>query len=463
LNCKNVKYEQGKIGIINMGKLFGTDGIRGKANTFPMTCDIAMKTGEAVGRFALENGDSSLIIGRDTRVSGKMFESALAAGAASAGVDVLVAGVIPTPGVAYLSTSIQGAGAGIMISASHNPYDDNGIKIFKKGGVKLSDEEETQIEARILNDSFVPQSEVGDIANISDGCDRYVDFLLSRFPVRKQGEPKLKLVIDCSNGAASFIASKVFNKGLFDAVFIHNQPNGTNINDSCGSQHTEDLRAAVLEHKADAGLAFDGDTDRLIAVDETGREITGDRILAVCAGYLKDQGRLENNTVVSTIMSNVGFVNAMKSLDIDLVVAGVGDRKVLEEMYKTGAVIGGEDSGHMIFLNDHSTGDGMLTALKLLEVMQVSKKPLSKLAEVMQVYPQVLMNVTVDGSRPDYMANVMIADAIKEVESLLGEEGRVLVRYSGTQPLLRVMVEGPEEEITRSSCEKICKAIQKYL
>ncbi len=268
------------------------------------------------------------------------------------------------------------------------------------------------------------------------------------------------MIIDTSNGAAYECAGRVFNPNLFDTVVIHNQPDGININDNCGSQHTKDVSALVLKEKADIGLAFDGDADRLIAVDDTGREITGDRILAICAKYAKTHNFLDNNIVVSTIMSNIGLINTLKTLGIDHEITDVGDRKVLERMQETYATIGGEDSGHMIFLKEHTTGDGMLTALKLLEVMAGTGKSLSELAEVMTVYPQILLNVEVDASRPDFNKIPLIADAIKDVETQLGEQGRVLVRYSGTQPLLRVMVEGPEEGVTRECCEKICGAIR---
>ncbi|MCG8637348.1 MAG: phosphoglucosamine mutase [Desulfobacterales bacterium] len=445
-----------------MGQLFGTDGIRGRANTYPMTCELAMKTGQAVGLFTRESGNRSVIIGRDTRVSGQMLESALAAGISSTGVDVLLAGVIPTPGVAYLSSVVEGAGAGIVISASHNPFYDNGIKIFKRGGIKLSDDQEEKIEVRILGEDIVPREEVGKISVITDGCGRYTGFLLEKFPFGKP-DKKLKLVIDTSNGAAYECAGQVFKADLFDTVFIHNQPDGKNINENCGSQHTGDVSALVLKEKADIGLAFDGDADRLIAVDDKGREITGDRILAICAKYAKARNSLGNNIVVSTIMSNIGLVNALKTLNIDHEITDVGDRRVLERMQETNATIGGEDSGHMIFLKEHTTGDGMLTALKLLEVMIGTGKSLSDLAEVMTVYPQILMNVEVDASRPDFNKVPLIADAIKEVETLLGEQGRVLVRYSGTQPLLRVMVEGPEVDITRECCEKICQAVRESI
>lgn len=445
-----------------MGQLFGTDGIRGRANTYPMTCDLAMKTGQAVGILTQNSSNGCVIIGRDTRVSGQMLESALAAGITSVGVDVMTAGVIPTPGVAYLSRTIESCGAGIMISASHNPYYDNGIKIFQKGGIKLSDEQENDLENIILGPPIELSSKIGTIASVNDAQARYVQFLVKKFDFPKK-QRKLKLVIDTANGAAGFCAPEIFTPDVFDVSFIHNQPNGTNINEDCGSQHTKDLSEHVKKINADAGLAFDGDADRLIAVDETGQQITGDTVLAILSGFAKQAGKLGNNIVVSTVMSNVGFGNAMAQLGIRHEITGVGDRKVLERMKETGALIGGEDSGHMIFLDEQTTGDGALSALKLIEVMLETKKPLSELAKVMTVYPQVLINVEVDASRPDFMKVPMVADTIKAVESQLGSQGRVLVRYSGTQPLLRVMVEGPEEDLTRQCCEKICAAIRKSL
>ncbi len=443
-----------------MGQLFGTDGIRGRANTYPMTCELGLKAGQAVGIMAKEDNNQVVVIGRDTRISGQMLESALAAGIASIGVDVLLAGVIPTPGVAFLSGEEQGPG--IVISASHNPYYDNGIKIFQKGGIKLSDAQEEKIEAYILGDNNVPRKDVGKISMISGGCETYAVFLLGKFPARKPLK-RLKLIIDTSNGAAYETAPLVFNKELFDVQFIHCQPNGVNINDNCGSQHTSDLRDLVLSSKADVGLAFDGDADRLIAVDETGQIITGDRILAICAKYAKETNTLDNNIVVSTTMSNIGLGKALEALEIEHCVSDVGDRKVLEKMKQTGAIMGGEDSGHMIFLQDHTTGDGILTALKLLEVILGTGQSLSTLAGVMTVYPQILINVEVDASRPDFTKIPAIAHTIKEVEALLGDQGRVLVRYSGTQPLLRVMVEGPDENQTKELCERICTAIQENI
>ncbi|MFH2058041.1 MAG: phosphoglucosamine mutase [Pseudomonadota bacterium] len=449
-----------------MGKLFGTDGIRGRANKYPITCDVALKAGRAVGFFVKDQGFTAVVIGKDTRISGDMLESAIAAGVASTGVTAMLAGVIPTPGVAFLCTDIKEAGAGIVLSASHNPYQDNGIKIFKHGGIKLSDQQEEEIEAYILNNDEPLNSEVGSIVSIPDSLEKYSRFLLNTFPEQKPDKnenEKLRLIIDCSNGAASKISKMVFNPDLFQAHFIYNSPDGININDGCGSQHTRDLAAFVVDEKADIGLAFDGDADRLIAVDEKGCEITGDCVLAICAKFAKANSQLDNDVVVSTIMSNIGLSECLEGLGIKHIKAGVGDRKVLDEMQKSNAVIGGEDSGHVIFLNYHSTGDGMLTALKLLEIMMETRKPLSSLASVMTVYPQILKNVEVDASRSDFTKIKPIADTIEQVEKSLGEKGRVLIRYSGTQPLLRVMVEGPDQSLIEQYCDNICKSVKENI
>ena len=445
-----------------MGILFGTDGIRGKANYYPMTCELALKTGKAVGTFVKDNGYASVIIGKDTRISGDMLEAALSSGVASTGIDIFQAGIIPTPGIAFLCSDSPKAGAGIVISASHNPFYDNGIKIFKQNGTKLSDEEETKIESLILNSEIVPQGNIGKIVSLSNGLQRYADFLLSKFPFKKPLK-KLKIIIDCSNGAASKISHVVFNESLFEPCFIYDSPNGTNINDSCGSQNTYQLRQQVVTQKADLGVAFDGDADRLIAVDGAGKEITGDTILAICANHAKQKNKLKNNIVVSTIMSNVGLTEFLSRHGITHVRSDVGDRKVLEEMQKCGSILGGEDSGHMIFLDHHTTGDGMLSALKLAEVLIETGRPLSSLASAMIVYPQTLMNISVDESKPDFSKNSSIADTIQNIENKLGSKGRVLVRYSGTQPLLRVMVEGPDQSITDHFCREICNRIKENL
>ncbi|MCM2283901.1 MAG: phosphoglucosamine mutase [Desulfobacula sp.] len=445
-----------------MGILFGTDGIRGKANHYPMTCEIALNTGKAVGTFVKDNGYTSVIIGKDTRISGDMLEAALSSGIASTGIDIFQAGIIPTPGIAFLCSDSPEAGAGVVISASHNPFYDNGIKIFKQDGTKLSDEEELTMESLILSREFVSQNDIGRISLLSNGLENYAKFLVSKFPFKKP-EKKLKIIIDCSNGAASKIGHMVFVKPLFEPCFIYDSPNGTNINDNCGSQNTIQLRQQVVALKADLGLAFDGDADRLIAVDDTGKEITGDSILAICANHAKQKNKLKNNVVVSTIMSNVGLTEFLSRNGIMHIRSDVGDRKVLEEMQKCGSILGGEDSGHMIFLDHHTTGDGLLSALKLAEVLIETGRPLSSLASAMTVYPQTLMNISVDESRPDFSKNSRIANTIQSIEDKLGNKGRVLVRYSGTQPLLRVMVEGPDQKITDYFCNEICNSIKKNL
>ncbi|RLC03881.1 MAG: phosphoglucosamine mutase, partial [Deltaproteobacteria bacterium] len=299
----------------------------------------------------------------------------------------------------------------------------------------------------------------GQITIISDGLERYSRFLLTGFPFTKL-DKKLKIAIDCSNGAASKIGHMVFGKSLFDTIFIYDSPDGKNINDHCGSQHTQELQGLVLQEKADIGLAFDGDADRLIAIDDKGNEITGDTALAICAKFAKEKERLKSNIVVSTIMSNIGLTKALDNLGIKHIKAGVGDRKVLSEMKQSNAVIGGEDSGHMIFLEYHTTGDGLLSALRLIEVMLATQQSLSSLASIVTVYPQVLMNVEVDASRPDFMKIKSIADTIKMIEKKLSDKGRVLIRYSGTQPLLRVMVEGPDQDLVEKYCGVICDSIK---
>ncbi|MFO7753101.1 MAG: phosphoglucosamine mutase [Desulfobacteraceae bacterium] len=443
-------------------KLFGTDGIRGTANRYPMTCEVALKTGRAVARLVLEKGFDSAVIGKDTRKSCDMLEAALAAGITSEGVDVWSAGVIPTPAVARLAVLMENTGAGIMISASHNPYHDNGIKIFDGSGNKLSGHDQEAIESYIHKDEIFKGSDTGRVFVMDSAVDRYGEFLLENIDTDKIQKP-FKLVVDCANGAACRTAKSVFIKPLFDARFIFDAPDGMNINENCGSQHTQTLSRKVTETGADMGLAFDGDADRLIAVDEKGGEITGDRILAVCAEYMKKKGTLNNNVVVSTVMSNIGLSKFLKSREISHEITGVGDIRVKQRMTETRASIGGEDSGHMIFSSCHTTGDGLLTALKLIEIVSDTRVPLSELAGRMKVYPQILMNVQVDSSRPDFMKIQPVADEIQQVENELDGNGRVLIRYSGTQPLLRVMVEGPDHEKVREYCERICDKIRESI
>ena len=448
-----------------MEKLFGTDGIRGKAGEYPMTQEMAERVGRAVAKtFTGTGGRSKIIVGRDTRLSGPTLESALVSGICSVGTDVCLAGVIPTPGIAFLASSMQ-AGAGIVISASHNPYYDNGIKIFNGSGYKLSDEKEVQIEELVLSSDTArpnrPALEPGRVSKDTGMLESYISFLNSILS-ENTSLKGLEIILDCSNGATCRIAPELFSElGVqVDALAI--QPDGKNINDGCGSEHPEALIEKVLEARADLGLAFDGDGDRLIAVDEKGGILSGDQILAICARDLKKKGRLKNDLVVSTVMSNLGLGVALQNMGIHHEISGVGDRYVMEKMMATGAVLGGEDSGHMIFSGDHTSGDGILTALKLIEAMNTGNQHLSELKKIMTVYPQVLINVDVQ-TKPDIHSVPAIADAIKSVESNLGDRGRVLVRYSGTQPLCRVMVEGPNELETRSYCEQISDIIEKII
>lgn len=445
-----------------MGKLFGTDGIRGVANEYPMTPEMALNVGKATAHyFKRHDHHPKIIIGKDTRISGYMIENALVAGICSMGVDAILVGVMPTPGIAFLTQSMR-ADAGIVISASHNPYQDNGIKIFSSNGYKLPDETELEIEELIFRNNMHrlhPSShELGKAYRIEGARDRYIVFLKSTFPKEFTLEG-MKLELDCANGATYRVAPQTFLELGADVTTRFDQPNGSNINDQCGSQHTEMLVEKLLKRNADVGFAFDGDGDRLIAVDEKGNVLTGDHLMAICAKVMKKKGILTNNLVVATVMSNLGLLQAFKSLDIDMVAAKVGDRYVLEEMKARGASIGGEQSGHLIFLHDHTTGDGIMTALQVLIAMQEEKKPLSELAKVMAVFPQKLINIDVK-SKPDIETIPEIVQAIKVVEDILGEKGRVLVRYSGTQNMCRVMVEGPTDEETERHCRQVAEVVK---
>ena len=447
-----------------MGKLFGTDGIRGVANEYPMTPEMALKVGQAVGLHFGDTKGSAVLIGRDTRISGQMIESALVAGFCSVGVDVLQAGIMPTPGVAYL-TNATAASAGIVVSASHNPYYDNGIKLFDSNGFKLSEKIEETLEKHILdNGALAPSktnSNIGKVIELTDHEERYKDHL-KRSLSREGRFLGFKVVLDCANGATHRVGPALLAELGLSAEAFFADPDGQNINDGCGSQHPQLLAEKVKNTDADIGFAFDGDGDRLIAVDETGQVLTGDQILAICAQHLKNRGRLKNNIVVSTVMSNMGLGEALKKMGIENVITAVGDRYVMEEMRKRGAVLGGEESGHTVFLDHQTTGDGMLTALKLLEVMETENKPLSKLKKVMTVFPQVLINVDVK-SKPPLKTIPEVKAAIRQVEKELTGKGRVLVRYSGTQPQCRVMVESLNAEDTTFFCDKIARVIKEII
>ncbi|MDD4239847.1 MAG: phosphoglucosamine mutase [Smithellaceae bacterium] len=448
-----------------MGNLFGTDGIRGEANLYPMTPEIAFGVGRAIAHvFKKENHRSVVIIGKDTRLSGYMLESSLEAGITSMGGYSYLVGVMPTPGIAFVTQSMR-ADAGVVISASHNPFQDNGLKIFGGDGYKLTDEQEDMIEDLILNgklkDLLPTAQDIGRAFRLEGVNGRYIVFVKNTFP-RSLSMEGMKIVLDTANGATYRVAPDTFNELGANVDVIHKTPNGTNINDQCGSQHTERLKARVLETGAAIGLAFDGDGDRLIAVDEKGREITGDQILVICANILKKDGKLKNDLLVSTVMSNLGLTVACKKYGFKHHASKVGDRYVLEDMKRLGGVIGGEEAGHMIFLRHHTTGDGIIAALQLVAAMIREGKPLSELAQMMDIFPQKLINVDV-ARKPEISTIPRLMEVIRQTESELREEGRVLVRYSGTQNMCRVMVEGPTDSVTEKYCRQIADVVKAEL
>ena len=445
-----------------MGKLFGTDGIRGEANRYPINAEIAFGVGQAVAHLFKKNHHRArVIIGKDTRISAYMLESSLEAGITSMGGYPYLVGVLPTPGIAFITQSMR-ADAGIVISASHNPFQDNGLKIFGGDGFKLTDEEEDNIEYLILNkklaDLLPTASGMGKAARMDDVHGRYIVFLKNTFP-RNLTMEGMKIVLDTSNGATYKVAPESFIELGANVEVIHNKPDGVNINTNCGSQHTDDLKKKVVSSGAAIGLAFDGDGDRLIAVDEKGNEITGDQILIICANTLKKEGKLRNDLLVSTVMSNLGLRVACKKYGFKHHASKVGDRYVLEDMLRLGAVIGGEDAGHMIFLDHHTTGDGIVAAMQLLAAMVKEGKSLSELARMMDVFPQKLINIDVK-SKPDIDKIPKLMEAIKQIEKELGEKGRVLVRYSGTQNMCRVMVEGPSDTVTGKYCQQLADIVK---
>lgn len=427
-----------------MSKLFGTDGVRGIANT-ELTCRLAYQLGQAGAYVLAKRGKRpKILIGKDSRVSGDMLEAALIAGMCSVGADAYLAEVITTPAIAYL-THHHGFSAGCMISASHNPMEYNGIKFFDADGFKLPDSIQDEIEDIILNSKELPLATGGDVgrrfAFPSAGAD-YAGFIAGTTPSRFDG---LTVVLDCANGASSHVAPEIFARMGAKVIATGNTPDGTNINDGCGSTHPEGLQAAVVAHHADMGLAFDGDADRLIAVDETGAVIDGDKVMAICAAALKEQGKLNKNTLVITVMSNLGLVKAMEKAGIQTVQTKVGDRYVLEEMQKCGYLIGGEQSGHIIFLAHSTTGDGILSGVQLLSVLVESGKKASELASIMEVWPQVLVNAKVpSGKQKTYTDYPEIMEKIGALEQKYANTGRVLIRPSGTEPVIRVMIEGQD-------------------
>ncbi len=448
-----------------MGKLFGTDGIRGEANQYPMTPEIAFGVGRAMAHLFKKNGHRAvIIIGKDTRLSGYMLESSLEAGITSMGGYSYLVGVMPTPAIAFVTQSMR-ADAGVVISASHNPFQDNGLKIFGGDGYKLSDEQEEFIEDLILNnklsDLVSRGHDIGKAYRLDGVNGRYIVFAKNTFP-RNLSMEGMKIVLDTANGATYKVAPDTFHELGANLEVIHKTPNGTNINDGCGSQHTEILRRKVVECGAAIGLAFDGDGDRLIAVDEKGREITGDQIMVICANILKREGKLKNDLLVTTVMSNLGLTVACKKYGFRHHASKVGDRYVLEDMKKLDGIIGGEEAGHMIFLDHHTTGDGVIAALQLVAAMIKEGKPLSELAQMMDIFPQKLINVDVQ-RKPNIEDVPKLVEAIRQAESELGGEGRVLVRYSGTQNMCRVMVEGPSDAVTEKYCRQIADVVKSEL
>ena len=431
-----------------MKKYFGTDGIRGTANKFPMTAEIALKVGMAVGaKFTDGDHRHRVVIGKDTRLSGYVIEPALTAGLAAVGMDVFLVGPVPTPAVSMLTRSIR-ADIGIMISASHNPYHDNGIKIFTRDGRKLSDELEKEIEALIDGDvtRFLAKPEnLGRVKRLDDASNRYIEFVKNSFP-KDKSLTGLKIVVDCANGAAYNIAPKIFWELGAEVVAIGIEPNGFNINEKCGSTHPEALRLKVLEEKADIGIALDGDADRLLIVDEKGRAIDGDQLIALIAEKLHDSGNLKSDSVVITQMSNLALENYLNYIGVSTIRAQVGDRYVLEEMRKNGCNFGGEQSGHIVISDYSTTGDGLVAALQVLAILCETKKPASELLHLFEPFPQILKNVKFDSSKGDPMQDKSLQDFIEEKSQELGNEGRILVRKSGTESLIRVMAEGKDQK-----------------
>lgn len=446
-------------------RLFGTDGVRGVANIPPMTTEMAMQLGRAAA-YIFKDGQRRhrIVIGKDTRLSGYMIENALAAGICSMGVDVLLVGPLPTPGIAFITASMR-ADAGVVISASHNPYQDNGIKFFSRDGFKLPDDQELRIEELIFSkkiDSLRPiASEVGKAYRIDDARGRYIVFLKNSFP-RDLDLQGLKIVLDCAHGAAYKVAPAVLEELGAEVVPIGVSPNGTNINAGCGSLHPEIVADAVKEHRAHLGIALDGDADRVIFVDEYGNEVDGDQIMAICATTMLAEKRLARNTLVATVMSNMGLDIALKKAGGKVVRTAVGDRYVVEEMRRHGYNLGGEQSGHMIFLDHNTTGDGMISALQVLAILQRTGQPLSELARVMIPLPQVLVNVRVAEKR-EIEEIPEVKKMIAEAERKLDGNGRVLIRYSGTEPLLRIMLEGQDKYQITEMANGIAETIDKHL
>ncbi len=448
-----------------MRKLFGTDGIRGIANQEPMTVEMALNLGRAAAHvFKQDDWRHRVVIGKDTRLSGYLFESALVAGICSMGVDALLVGPMPTPAIAFITRSLR-ADAGIVISASHNPYEDNGIKFFSRTGFKLPDELELQIERLMSSgeiDAIRPTAtEVGKAYRIDDAEGRYIEFLKNSFPkgITLEG---LRVVLDCANGAAYKVAPKVFQELGAEVIVYHDRPDGMNINHDCGSLHPEVIARGVIEHQADVGISLDGDADRVIFADEKGKEVDGDHVLAICAIDMLQQDKLNHNTLVATVMSNMGLDIAIRKAGGQVAKTAVGDRYVVGEMLNHGYNLGGEQCGHMVFLDHNTTGDGSIAALQLLAIMKKSGRRLSELASCMEKLPQVLLNMEVERKKPIHQMP-QVETIIKQAKQELGDEGRVLVRYSGTQSMARVMIEGKNEDRIKQLAGDIAQKLKEEI
>jgi phosphoglucosamine mutase len=448
-----------------MRNIFGTDGVRGVANQDPMTSEMALRIGRAAAHvFRDSSRRHRIVIGKDTRLSGYMIESALTSGICSMGVDVLLVGPVPTPGIAFLTRSLR-ADAGVVVSASHNPYEDNGIKFFGRDGFKLPDETEQKMEELIFSgaiDSVRPTaSEIGKAFRIDDAVGRYNEFVKSSIP-RRMDLAGMRVVLDSANGAAYKIGPRILTELGAEVISLYDQPTGMNINQGCGSLHPEVICRAVIANDAGVGIAFDGDADRVILCDERGEVVDGDAVMAICAIQMMKEGRLKQNTLVATVMSNLGLELAIQKAGGKLVRASVGDRYVMEKMLSGGYNFGGEQSGHLIFLDHNTTGDGIISALQVLAVMKQTGKRLSELAACMKNYPQVLVNVKVRG-RHELSSIPEIAFRMSEIERQLEGSGRLLVRYSGTEPKVRVMIEGENEHSIRQLADGLAGVIREKL
>lgn len=448
------------------GKLFGTDGIRGTANQYPMTPDMVVKIGQAIGYLLQKQhgGIKKVVIGKDTRLSGYMIEQALASGLNSMGIFVQLVGPLPTPGIGYLTRTMRAA-AGIVISASHNPFHDNGIKVFGPDGFKIPEDMEKEIERLVLEVDLTqylpPSREIGRTRRIEDAQGRYIVYVKGTFPLEYTLDG-MRIVLDTANGASYKVAPSVFQELGAEVIQLGDDPNGTNINDKVGALYPAKLAEAVLQYRADVGISLDGDADRVIMVDETGEIVNGDRILAICALHMKQRGLLKKNTLVATQMSNFGLEKRMNEAGIKVIKTGVGDKYVVEEMRKNGYNLGGEQSGHIIFLDHTTTGDGCIAALSVLAVMKQTEKKMSELNHVFEDVPQVLINCRVRHRKE--LHEIAGYDAlIKSIETKLNGDGRLFVRFSGTEPVIRVLVEGPDKTAINQYADQIASFLEKEL